>query len=242
MERSLRAGSARFAAGMVSMGVLMLARPDVPAVFVPLPPSLPCPLFLTGLSGAWLSTSAVTMLIDRQARSGALAMAGLLSLGMLLHLRPVLMHPGTPAWAVAFETVVLAGGHDAFTHVRIVGDHRACAAGSRQPVECRRVEQPDHRARVLRGLVDHAREPGAEPSPRSPNDSGHAAAGQPGLELTLRPTCCDQADFLWAAVQQNASFDRQRAHMFRACDKALESAGFVQTHRQMPRRYLASGV
>lgn len=86
----------------------MLAWPGLPAVLVPLPPSLPGRLLMIGLSGAWLITSAVTILIDRQARSGACGIAGLLSLGVLLHVRPVLMNPGSPAWAVAFETVILA--------------------------------------------------------------------------------------------------------------------------------------
>ena len=101
------------------MGILMLARLDVPPVLVPLPPSLPGRLFFAGLSGAWLTTSALTILIDRRARSGALAIAGLLSLGVLLHTRPVLLHPGTPAWAVAFETVVL--GAAAWTLAGMLG-------------------------------------------------------------------------------------------------------------------------
>lgn len=90
------------------MGVLMLARLDFPPVLVPLPAALPGRVFIAGLSGAWLAASGLAILIDRGARFGALAIAGLLTLGALLHLRPVLMHPGTPAWAVAFETVVLA--------------------------------------------------------------------------------------------------------------------------------------
>ncbi len=90
------------------MGVLMLVRLDAPPVLLPLPESLPGRVVIAGLSGAWLIVSAVTILADRRARTGALAIAGLLSIGALLHLRPVLMNPGTPAWAVAFETVVLA--------------------------------------------------------------------------------------------------------------------------------------
>ena len=58
MERSLRAGSAVFGAGMAAMGILMLARPEVPAVFVPLPSSLPVRILLIGLSAAWLIASA----------------------------------------------------------------------------------------------------------------------------------------------------------------------------------------
>ena len=68
MERSLRAGSAVFAAGIGAMGVLMLARLDVPPVLVPLPESLPGRVLLAGLSGAWLIGSALTILIDRRPR------------------------------------------------------------------------------------------------------------------------------------------------------------------------------
>ena len=104
---------------MAAMGVLMLARLDFPPVLVPLPRLVPGRVLLAGLSGAWLIASAVTILIDRRARSGALAIAGLLSLGMLLHLRPVLMDPASPAWAVAFETVAL--GAAAWTLAGVLG-------------------------------------------------------------------------------------------------------------------------
>ena len=104
---------------MLFRSVLMLARLDVPPVLVPLPESLPGRVLLAGLSGAWLIGSALTILIDRRARGGALAIAGLLSFGVLLHIRPVLMNPGTPAWAVGFETVVL--GAAAWTLAGMLG-------------------------------------------------------------------------------------------------------------------------
>jgi len=90
------------------MGVLMIVRPDVPAVFMPLPASLSDGSVLVVLSGVGLTASGVAILVGRRADLGALSMAGLLTLGSILHIGPVRMNPGTPAWAVAFETVVLA--------------------------------------------------------------------------------------------------------------------------------------
>jgi len=85
------------------MGVVMIS-----AVLVPLPASFPGRSVLVVLSGIWLIGSAVAILAGRRAGPGALSMAGLLTLGSILHIGPVLMNPGTPAWAVAFETVALA--------------------------------------------------------------------------------------------------------------------------------------
>ncbi|HEU5218122.1 MAG TPA: DoxX family membrane protein [Gemmatimonadales bacterium] len=119
MDRSLRAGSAVFAVAMGAMGVLMLARPEVQHALEPLPKWLPGRSLVAGLSGALLIASAVTILIDRRARSGAVAIAGLLSFGMLLDIRLVFRNPGTPAWAVAFEAVVL--GSAAWTLAGMLG-------------------------------------------------------------------------------------------------------------------------
>jgi len=107
-QGTLRAGSAIFAVAIAAMGVLMIVRPDVPTVLVPLPASLSGRPVLVVLSGLWLIASAVAILAGHGAGPGALSMAGLLTLGSILHIGPVLMNPGTPAWAIAFETVVLA--------------------------------------------------------------------------------------------------------------------------------------
>jgi uncharacterized membrane protein len=108
LEHSLRAGRAVFALGIGAMGVLTLARPDYNPVLMPLPTSLPGRAPLLAFSGAWLVVSAVAILLERRARTAALAIAALLSVGALLHIRPVLMNPGTPAWVIAFESVALA--------------------------------------------------------------------------------------------------------------------------------------
>ncbi len=95
------------------MGILVLVRPDFPPVLVPVPSALPGRAMLAAFSGAWMIAASVAVLPGRTARSGALAIASLLSVGMLLHVRQVFRNPGTPAWAIAFETVVL--GAAAFT-------------------------------------------------------------------------------------------------------------------------------
>jgi len=107
-QQTLRVESAIFTVAIAAMGVLMIVRPDLPSVLVPLPASLSGTSVLVVLSGIWFIASAVAVLAGRRDGPGALSMAGLLTLGSVLHIGPVLMNPGTPAWAIAFETVVLA--------------------------------------------------------------------------------------------------------------------------------------
>ena len=115
MDRALRGGSAVFAVGMAAMGILTLARFDFSPVLLALPPDLPGRVAVAAISGICLIGAAVTILLDRRPRVGALTIASVLSLGALLHALPFFTHSASPVWAVAFESIVLASAAWALT-------------------------------------------------------------------------------------------------------------------------------